>query len=724
MGNCLGADVSSKYEVAGQAAAADSQRAHEAEAEEMLTGSLAYCTWMMIHLECRKLKDADMFSKSDPMGVLFERKDDRWVEAGRTELIANNTNPSFVTRFRVLYNFEKIQKYKIMVVDVDKGEDPRTINPDKCDFLGLCEFELSEVVTAPGKKLARQLSKKDGMHTQSTAVLIGEEASNSKDVFKIKFAASKLKNVEMIGKSDPFLQISRLQEDGQTWLPVFKTGVKSNNLNPVWDEIVVRATQLNNGDMMRPLRLQVYDYEASGKHRMLGQTELSTERMQELAAQHGAIVPLGPPPGKPSGDYGSLQVMSFMVQQRSTFVDYLAGGLEIGFIVAVDFTASNGDPRSAGSKHFFSAGPTQYEQAIMGIGHVIEHYDHDKMFPVYGFGGQLGRNPTQHCFNMGSGPESTCAGINGVLAAYRQALSTWTLSGPTLFAPVIRMAAQQARATVAARPPKYTCLLILTDGAIMDMNDTINAIIDATTLPLSILIVGIGNDNFGDMNRLDGDKQRLSVGNRTAVRDIVQFVEFNRYAGDAQRLAQELLAELPGQLLEYMRNNNINAPPPLTAAPTMATPPPVHGAPAAPPPPAAYGQPGAPPPGPSPAPGPYPVSSDPNGYPGASAPPPPPGYPLPGAPPGAPGYPQPGGPPPPGYPQPGGAPPPGAYPQPGATQPPAGYPQPGATPPPGAYPQPGAAPPPPGYPTQAPSTGGGYPGLAAPVGFNRAPQGP
>ncbi len=79
-----------------------------------------------------------------------------------------------------------------------------------------------------------------------------------------------------------------------------------------------------------------------------------------------------------------------------------------------------------------------------------------QMFPMYGFGGQLGKQATSHCFPMGSGPESTCPGINGMLAAYRQALSTYSLSGPTLFAPVVRMAAQVARATVAARPPKYT----------------------------------------------------------------------------------------------------------------------------------------------------------------------------------------------------------------------------------------------------------------------------
>ncbi|PNH12071.1 Protein BONZAI 3, partial [Tetrabaena socialis] len=509
--------------------------------------------------------------------------------------------PSFMTRPKLLYNFERLQRFKLLVVDINKGQDPKTVSPSSCENLGSAEFLLSEVVVAKGKKLGRTLSLPDGRPSQSTAVLVVEELANCKETFKIMFKATRIKNIERFGKSDPFLQISRAQDDTGAWVPVYKTAVRKDNLNPAWDEAVVRAAQLNNGDMVRPLLVQVFDYEVSGAHRELGRCEMSTERMQELAAQHGAVVSLLPPPGKKPGDYGALQITQFKVETRSTFIDYISGGTEIGFVVAVDFTASNGDPRNQSSKHYLAGGPTQYEQAVMGIGQVIEYYDYDKLFPMYGFGGQYQRNPTDHCFPMGAPPESTCAGVNGLLQAYRQALSTWTLSGPTLFAPVIRMASQLARPTVGAKPPKYTVLLILTDGAIMDMADTINAIIDASALPLSVLIVGVGKDDFGSMKTLDGDQQRLRSGDRTAVRDIVQFVEFQRFAGDGVLLAQELLAELPGQLLDYMRTNNIDCPTPLVAAPTMgASAPPVppgaqipaHGVPVG-----AYPQPGAPQPG-------------------------------------------------------------------------------------------------------------------------------
>ena len=65
---------------------------------------------------------------------------------------------------------------------------------------------------------------------------------------------------------------------------------------------------------------------------------------------------------------------------------------------------------------------------------------------------------------------------------------------------------------------QYLILLIITDGAIHDMDETVAAIVAACELPLSILIVGVGNDDFSSMQValggcftqvLDGDERRL-----------------------------------------------------------------------------------------------------------------------------------------------------------------------------------------------------------------------
>lgn len=76
-------------------------------------------------------------------------------------------------------------------------------------------------------------------------------------------------------------------------------------------------------------------------------------------------------------------------------------------------------------------------------------------------------------------------------------------------------------------PQQYYILLILTDGVVTDMSDTREAIVRASHLPMSVIIVGVGNADFTDMQILDGDDGVLrSPRGEPALRDIVQFVPF------------------------------------------------------------------------------------------------------------------------------------------------------------------------------------------------------
>ena len=43
----------------------------------------------------RKLKDLDVFSKSDPKCILFEQRGNSWAKIGQTETVSNNLNPDF-----------------------------------------------------------------------------------------------------------------------------------------------------------------------------------------------------------------------------------------------------------------------------------------------------------------------------------------------------------------------------------------------------------------------------------------------------------------------------------------------------------------------------------------------------------------------------------------------------------------------------------------------------
>ena len=53
---------------------------------------------------------------------------------------------------------------------------------------------------------------------------------------------------------------------------------------------------------------------------------------------------------------------------------------------------------------------------------------------------------------------------------------------------------------------QYLVLLLLTDGVLSDMSDTIDALVRASKLPMSVIIVGVGQADFTDMNTLDCDE--------------------------------------------------------------------------------------------------------------------------------------------------------------------------------------------------------------------------
>ena len=96
--------------------------------------------------------------------------------------------------------------------------------------------------------------------------------------------------------------------------------------------------------------------------------------------------------------------------------------------------------------------------------------------------------------------------------------------------------------------------LILNDGVRLDLDVTIDEIVKASCLASSIVIVGVGMEDFIAMNRLDSDNKLLiSSAGELAKRNIVQFISESS-AFDAIKLAMETLKEI-FQQLDYFNAN-------------------------------------------------------------------------------------------------------------------------------------------------------------------------
>lgn len=182
---------------------------------------------------------------------------------------------------------------------------------------------------------------------------------------------------------------------------------------------------------------------------------------------------------------------------------------------------------------------------------------------VKGFGAKI--PPTgnvSHQFPLNGNPSHPyCSGVDEILTHYRSQLNAVQLYGPTNFAPVINNTISIANQFQDGR--HYFVLLVITDGIISDMHQTKRAIINASSLPISIIIVGVGDADFDDMDELDSDDVRLSAEGRYAERDIVQFVPLNKFISNngpkqfiksQADLAKEVLAEIPEQLTSFMKS--------------------------------------------------------------------------------------------------------------------------------------------------------------------------
>ncbi|KAJ8772461.1 hypothetical protein K2173_027638 [Erythroxylum novogranatense] len=574
MGNCCSDAAGGRAAVGGTALAASGNTTNEAVDYFLNARGVRSCSAQIeLSFSATNLRDRDVLSKSDPMVVVYTKaKDGTLTEVFRSEVVLNSLNPTWILKHTLTYQFQVYQMLLFRVYDVDSqfhNVDVKMLKLEEQQFLGEASCALPEIVIKPDRTLTLPLVCREDSTLSSHQghcgqfIVHAEELISSKTTTELILRCSDLEHMDLFSRIDPFLVISKTVETGPP-IPVCKTEVLKNDYNPTWKPVFLNMQQL--GSKESPLIIECFNFNSNGKHDLIGKIQKSLTDLENLHSKGGdgnLFLPTFAGPNQQNKVLKSqLYVDKFYESNQHTFLDYQRAGFELSFMVAIDFTASNGNPRLPDSLHYIdhSGRLNEYQRAIEDVGDVLQFYDSDKRFYAWGFGARPIDGPVNHCFNL-SGSMNDCEvdGIQGIMMAYSIALYNVSLAGPTLFGPVINRAAQIASQSLANGARKYYILLIITDGVVTDLQETKDAIVEASDLPLSILIVGVGGADFKEMEILDADKgERLeTLSGRVASRDIVHFVPFRDVQSGEISVVQGLLAELPTQFLTYMRSRNI-----------------------------------------------------------------------------------------------------------------------------------------------------------------------
>eukprot|EP01124_Arcella_intermedia_P017601 TRINITY_DN2437_c0_g1_i1.p1 TRINITY_DN2437_c0_g1~~TRINITY_DN2437_c0_g1_i1.p1 ORF type:complete len:290 (+),score=78.76 TRINITY_DN2437_c0_g1_i1:57-926(+) len=224
-------------------------------------------------------------------------------------------------------------------------------------------------------------------------------------------------------------------------------------------------------------------------------------------------------------------------------------GLESSnLIIGIDYTASN---KSAGKKtfhgrslHSISDTKNPYQEVIDILSRTLESFDEDKLIPVYGFGDKKTTDKNVFPFYNDERP---CNGVQEALQRYNEITPGIELAGPTSFAPIINKAIE-----IVEREKSYHILVIVADGQITNDSEytkattqTTNAIVKASKYPISIIVVGVGDGPWEQMEEYDDQLPQRKFDN-------FQFVDFAKEAVGAPQFreanfALAALQELPEQ---------------------------------------------------------------------------------------------------------------------------------------------------------------------------------
>ncbi len=357
--------------------------------------------------------------------------DDKYELLGKHEEQVSEFEINFPEKYEINYNFEKAQYIKLVLYNDEGWKSEVVLN------MALAITEQAPQFSVPidfykSQKLlvTRQMLKQATSEEQSYAIIKFERHVYSKKEAEVAFFLEfNYISMAFIGQKLHYKLYRLLQrqitgDKQELFCSNERYGKSPIYFNPSY---VLKQFLLNN----LPLYFEFYD-----KTGVIGEFLLDKKGFEHLS-HNSLIIHLYDKKGITFGNFK----ISMMKMPNNNFLDYLNHGLNINFLIGIDYTSSNKDPMNPHSLHtLIGEGNNVYEKAILSCGGNLSYYDKSQSFAVFGFGGiPKGKNSLSHCFNInGNDIPIIKGGLENVIKVYKESLKTVKLLGPTRFSELIK----------------------------------------------------------------------------------------------------------------------------------------------------------------------------------------------------------------------------------------------------------------------------------------------
>ena len=237
-------------------------------------------------------------------------------------------------------------------------------------------------------------------------------------------------------------------------------------------------------------------------------------------------------------------------KQNESIFDYLNVGLKLSCFVAMD--CSQGINQQKIEKSF-----KNYKKIINSIKDKIANYTKDEYF-IYGYGANL-RNKDlsnelyKYIFNINLDEDKSIHFAN-FLQIYDNCLNYIISEKKVCLSLMVKKITKDIFRYYDERYYNIFFILAreLTDAS--DKQNTIDAFIESGYLPLTIIIIGEGQNNFESMKELFGKKVKQSSNGMLKNRDNIIFINFSEeFNENHELLAEWCLREISKQMIDFYK---------------------------------------------------------------------------------------------------------------------------------------------------------------------------